>query len=128
VTVTSAAPGSFDQVVRSSERRLLRIGLMLSGNAHTAEDLVQSVLARAHRRCDRIGELVRETSVSKENRANRLPAAIKFHSLRRFGPVLAAAAAVVVVLGGGIVVRQNLTPLTFRLDEKAGTWKVTGTV
>ncbi|ONI67383.1 RNA polymerase subunit sigma-24 [Kribbella sp. ALI-6-A] len=55
--MTSAATSSFDQVVRSSERRLLRIGLMLSGNAHTAEDLVQSVLARAHRRWGRIGGL-----------------------------------------------------------------------
>ncbi|MFI5692013.1 SigE family RNA polymerase sigma factor [Kribbella sp. NPDC051586] len=48
---------SLDEVVRSTERRLLRLGLMLSGSTHNAEDLVQSVLARAHRQWDRIGEL-----------------------------------------------------------------------
>ncbi|MEU8225116.1 SigE family RNA polymerase sigma factor [Kribbella sp. NPDC048915] len=48
---------SLDDVVRSTERRLLRLGLMLSGSRHTAEDLVQSVLARAHRQWDRIGGL-----------------------------------------------------------------------
>ena len=48
---------SFDEAVRSNERRLLRLALMLSGGAHSAEDLVQTVLARAHRRWDRIGAL-----------------------------------------------------------------------
>ncbi|GAA1113093.1 SigE family RNA polymerase sigma factor [Kribbella jejuensis] len=48
---------SLDDVVRSTERRLLRLGLMLSGSVHNAEDLVQSVLARAHRQWDRIGGL-----------------------------------------------------------------------
>ena len=47
----------FDELVQSSERRLLRLGLMLSGSIHTAEDLLQTVLARAHRRWDRIAEL-----------------------------------------------------------------------
>src|SRR5919198_563900 len=44
-------------MVRSTERRLLRLGLMLSGSRHNAEDLVQSVLARAHRHWERIGGL-----------------------------------------------------------------------
>jgi RNA polymerase sigma-70 factor (sigma-E family) len=48
---------SLDEVVRSTEHRLLRLGLMLSGSRHNAEDLVQSVLARAHRQWDRIGGL-----------------------------------------------------------------------
>ncbi|WP_432886116.1 SigE family RNA polymerase sigma factor [Kribbella sp. CA-245084] len=52
---TKALP--FDELVQSSERRLLRLGLMLSGSLHTAEDLVQAVFARAHRRWDQIGVL-----------------------------------------------------------------------
>lgn len=48
---------SFDELVTSSERRLLRLALMLSGGVHSAEDLVQTVLGRAHRRWDQIGAL-----------------------------------------------------------------------
>ena len=48
---------SLDDVVRSTEHRLLRLALMLSGSRHNAEDLVQSVLARAHRQWERIGGL-----------------------------------------------------------------------
>ena len=48
---------SFEELVRSSERRLLRLGLMLTGSPHTAEDLVQTVFARVHRRWQRIGSL-----------------------------------------------------------------------
>lgn len=47
----------YDEVVRATERRLLRLGLMLSGSVHSAEDLVQTVFARAHRRWDRISTL-----------------------------------------------------------------------
>ncbi|MET9318389.1 SigE family RNA polymerase sigma factor [Kribbella sp. NPDC003505] len=50
---------SLDDVVRSTEHRLLRLALMLSGSRHNAEDLVQSVLARAHRQWERIGGLER---------------------------------------------------------------------
>jgi len=58
MTVTTGeAAVSFDELVRSNERRLLRLALMLSGGVHSAEDLVQTVLARAHRRWDRIGAL-----------------------------------------------------------------------
>jgi RNA polymerase sigma-70 factor (sigma-E family) len=58
MTVTTGETAvSFDEVVRSNERRLLRLALMLSGGVHSAEDLVQTVLARAHRRWDRIGAL-----------------------------------------------------------------------
>jgi len=56
VTVTTGAV-SFDEMVRTTERRLLRLGLMLSGSLHGAEDLVQTVFARAHRRWDRISSL-----------------------------------------------------------------------
>ncbi|MGZ0149319.1 SigE family RNA polymerase sigma factor [Kribbella sp. WER1] len=45
---------SYVEVVRANERRLLRLGVMLTGNNHTAEDLVQTVLARAHRKWERI--------------------------------------------------------------------------
>jgi DNA-directed RNA polymerase specialized sigma24 family protein len=61
VTVATGGSGSaaaaFDELVVSNERRLLRLALMLSGGVHTAEDLVQTVLARAHRRWDRISAL-----------------------------------------------------------------------
>jgi RNA polymerase sigma-70 factor (sigma-E family) len=56
VTVTTRSL-PFDELVQSSERRLLRLGLMLSGSVHSAEDLVQAVFARAHRRWDQIGAL-----------------------------------------------------------------------
>ena len=48
---------SYDELVRANERSLLRLGLMLSGSVHTAEDLVQTIFARAHRKWDRIGSL-----------------------------------------------------------------------
>jgi RNA polymerase sigma-70 factor (sigma-E family) len=56
VTVTTRSL-PFDELVQSSERRLLRLGLMLSGSVHSAEDLVQTVFTRAHRRWNRIGAL-----------------------------------------------------------------------
>jgi RNA polymerase sigma-70 factor (sigma-E family) len=60
VTVTTGGTGrtlSFDELVVSSERRLLRLGVMLTGGVHSAEDLVQTVFARAHRKWDRIKSL-----------------------------------------------------------------------
>jgi RNA polymerase sigma-70 factor (sigma-E family) len=57
MTTTDAL--SFDELVRANESRLLRLGLMLSGSVHTAEDLVQTVLARAHRKWARIVEVER---------------------------------------------------------------------
>ncbi|MGW7686455.1 SigE family RNA polymerase sigma factor [Kribbella sp. NPDC054772] len=60
VTTSGVRPALlYDDVVRANERRLLRLGLMLTGNVHTAEDLVQTVLERAHRKWARIGELER---------------------------------------------------------------------
>ncbi|MFD7153796.1 SigE family RNA polymerase sigma factor [Kribbella sp. NPDC059898] len=50
---------SYVEVVRANERRLLRLGVMLTGNEHTAEDLVQTVLARAHRKWGRISRVGR---------------------------------------------------------------------
>ena len=47
-------PASFDELVASNERQLLRLALMLSGGVHSAEDLVQTVLAQAYRRWDRV--------------------------------------------------------------------------
>jgi RNA polymerase sigma-70 factor (sigma-E family) len=53
-TVTGSEPISFDAFVESRGRALLRFAYVLSGDAHLAEDLVQEVLARMHRRWDRI--------------------------------------------------------------------------
>jgi RNA polymerase sigma-70 factor (sigma-E family) len=44
----------FDDFVRGRGRALLRFAYVLSGDAHLAEDLVQEVLSRLHRRWDRI--------------------------------------------------------------------------
>jgi RNA polymerase sigma-70 factor (sigma-E family) len=57
MTVTTEGTLSFDELVVSTERRLLRLGLMLTGGLHSAEDLVQTVFARAHRKWDRIQAL-----------------------------------------------------------------------
>lgn len=53
----TAGVRSFEELVRSSERRLLRLGVMLTGGVHSAEDLVQTVFARAHRRWARISAM-----------------------------------------------------------------------
>jgi RNA polymerase sigma-70 factor (sigma-E family) len=47
-------PRSFDELVAASRHKLLRLGLMLSGNPHSAEDLVQSVFTRAFRHRSRV--------------------------------------------------------------------------
>ncbi|MGW1343352.1 SigE family RNA polymerase sigma factor [Kribbella sp. NPDC002412] len=57
MTVTTEGTLSFDELVVSTERRLLRLGLMLTGGVHSAEDLVQTVFARAHRKWERIQSL-----------------------------------------------------------------------
>jgi RNA polymerase sigma-70 factor (sigma-E family) len=45
---------SIDELVTAGRPNLLRLGLMLSGNPHSAEDLVQSAYARAVRHRDRV--------------------------------------------------------------------------
>jgi RNA polymerase sigma-70 factor (sigma-E family) len=45
---------SFEEYVAVSSGRLLRFAYVLCGDRHLAEDLVQDVLARAHRRWSRI--------------------------------------------------------------------------
>jgi RNA polymerase sigma-70 factor (sigma-E family) len=45
---------SFEEFVEQRGEALLRFALMLSGNRHAAEDLVQSVFARAYPRWSRI--------------------------------------------------------------------------
>jgi RNA polymerase sigma-70 factor (sigma-E family) len=47
-------PEGFDAFVQVRGRALLRFAYVLSGDAHLAEDLVQEVLARMHRRWDKI--------------------------------------------------------------------------
>lgn len=54
VPEAAVEPVSFDDLVASSGRSLLRLALMLSGSLHTAEDLVQTVLVRAYRHWDRV--------------------------------------------------------------------------
>jgi RNA polymerase sigma-70 factor (sigma-E family) len=44
----------FDEFVQSRGWALLRFAYVLSGDAHLAEDLVQEVLARMHRRWERV--------------------------------------------------------------------------
>lgn len=48
------APEDFDDFVHGRGRALLRFAYVLCGDAHLAEDLVQEVLARMHRRWDKI--------------------------------------------------------------------------
>lgn len=47
-------PESFEDYVSMASRRLLRFAYVLCGDQHLAEDLVQDVLARAHRTWSRI--------------------------------------------------------------------------
>ena len=47
-------PADFDAFVQARGRALLRFAYVLSGDAHLAEDLVQEVLARMHRRWDKV--------------------------------------------------------------------------
>lgn len=54
-TRTSADPAEdFGEFVHGRGRALLRFAYVLSGDPHLAEDLVQEVLARLHRRWDKI--------------------------------------------------------------------------
>lgn len=50
-------PGSFDDFVQSRGWALLRFAFVLSGDKHLAEDLVQEVLARIHRRWDKVAAM-----------------------------------------------------------------------
>ena len=54
---TNDTAGDFDDFVHGRGRALLRFAYVLSGDAHLAEDLVQEVLARLHRRWDRIAAM-----------------------------------------------------------------------
>ena len=60
MTTTEAVPGragDFDEFVHGRGRALLRFAYVLSGDAHLAEDLVQEVLARMHRRWHKVTEM-----------------------------------------------------------------------
>ena len=48
---------AFDEFVAARGESLLRFALMLSGDRHRAEDLVQTVLARAYPRWARIADM-----------------------------------------------------------------------
>jgi RNA polymerase sigma-70 factor (sigma-E family) len=52
--VEIAGAGSYDDVVLAHAPALLRLGVMLTGNAPDAEDLLQSTMLRAVRHGDRI--------------------------------------------------------------------------
>lgn len=49
--------GSFEEYVTSRGDALLRFAYVLSGDRHLAEDLVQEVLARIHRRWSRMAQV-----------------------------------------------------------------------
>jgi RNA polymerase sigma-70 factor (sigma-E family) len=51
---TNAVSEDFDSFVHGRGRALLRFAYVLSGDAHLAEDLVQEVLARMHRRWHKV--------------------------------------------------------------------------
>ena len=53
----ATGPTDFDDFVSSRGQSLLRFAYLLSGDAHLAEDLVQEVLARLHRRWGRIAAM-----------------------------------------------------------------------
>jgi RNA polymerase sigma-70 factor (sigma-E family) len=48
--------GDYDDFVRSRTAALLRLGYLLTGDQHLAEDLVQSALARTHRAWGRLNK------------------------------------------------------------------------
>ncbi|MFG1627801.1 SigE family RNA polymerase sigma factor [Kribbella sp. NPDC049227] len=75
---------SFDELVQSSERRLLRLGLMLTGGVHSAEDLVQTVFARAHRKWARISALDHPEAYLRTMVVNEF---LSWRRLRRYGEV-----------------------------------------
>ncbi|WP_306214815.1 SigE family RNA polymerase sigma factor [Actinoplanes sp. RD1] len=56
-TNDDARTEGFDDFVHGRGKALLRFAYVLSGDAHLAEDLVQEVLARLHRRWDRIAAM-----------------------------------------------------------------------
>lgn len=47
----------FQEYVTEQTGRLLRLAYLLTGNRHTAEDLVQEVLLRCHRRWDHVARM-----------------------------------------------------------------------
>ncbi len=51
------APAMFDEFVLARGVSLVRFAYVISGDRHLAEDIVQEVLARMHRRWSRIDEL-----------------------------------------------------------------------
>jgi len=51
----TAAPPTFEQYVAARGMALVRFAILLTGDDHRAEDLVQDVLARAYLRWERIG-------------------------------------------------------------------------
>ncbi|MFY1700606.1 SigE family RNA polymerase sigma factor [Micromonospora sp. WMMA1923] len=52
--VHTGQPADFDEFVQGRGRALLRFAYVLCGDAHLAEDIVQEVLARMHRRWDKV--------------------------------------------------------------------------
>lgn len=57
MTIIDPAARSYDAIVASNVHALLRLGLMLTGSASDAEDLVQTVLLKASKHGDRIASM-----------------------------------------------------------------------
>ncbi|TDD13716.1 SigE family RNA polymerase sigma factor [Kribbella turkmenica] len=117
MTVTTGGTGrtlSFDDLVVSSERRLLRLGLMLTGGIQSAEDLVQTVLARAHRKWDRIRSLDNPEAYLRTMVVN------EFLSWRRLlkNRELPVAEPADVASGEDVAARQAQRDATWRLLEE----------
>lgn len=57
MTIIDPAARPYDAIVASNVHALLRLGLMLTGSAHDAEDLVQTALLKASKHGDRISSM-----------------------------------------------------------------------
>jgi RNA polymerase sigma-70 factor (sigma-E family) len=57
VVVAERGSGTFDDFVAARGDALWRSAWLLTGDAHLAEDLVQTALAKSYRRWDRVGDV-----------------------------------------------------------------------
>ena len=96
---------TFDEFVRGRSMALGRTAYLLTGNAHDAEDLVQTALARAATRWSRIDNpeayvrrMLYTTAVSRWRHLRRLPAEVLGHTQNTYTAEPAAEVEVRLVL------------------------------